>query len=207
MKIIYRYIITVFFAAIIGINKSNAQSFDQLMTFGWDVNIPMGSDKWVDDVSWAGAKFEFRKMIDEKMSLGFDLSWNSYYTYVPYQTIHVNSTTDASTDAFKYLYTLPMAITADWYFDSHGIFIPYVGLGMGAMYAQPKLYFNIYEINQECWGFLLRPEVGTIIKFDPTGDVGLMLGARYSMSTNEENSFKFSSLKSLGFNLGFVWLY
>jgi hypothetical protein len=207
MKIINRYIITAILALFIGVNQSKAQSFDQLITFGWDVNIPMGSDKYVDDISWAGAKFEFRKMIDEKMSLGFDLSWNSYYTYVPTQTFHLNASTDATTDAFKYLYTLPMAITAHWYFETPGIFIPYVGAGMGAVYSQPKLYFNIYEVNEENWGFLFRPEVGTIIKFDPTGDIGLMLGARYSWSTNEEPIFKITDLKALGFNLGFVWLY
>ena len=202
-----RYILSILLAVVIGSNTAKAQGpFDQLLTFGWDVNIPLG-DKYVDDISWAGGKFEFRKMIDEKMSLGFDLSWNSYYTYVDYQTYHLNATTDATTDLFKYNYTLPMAITADWYFPGGGHFIPYVGLGMGAMYSQPKLYFNIYEFNEENWGFLVRPEIGTIIKFDPAGDVGLMLAARYSYSTNEEPKFRISNLQALGFNLGFVWLY
>lgn len=205
-----RYILTILLALLIGGNTVKAQvgtGFDQLITFGWDVNIPMG-DKFVDEVSWAGGKFEFRKMIDEKFSLGFDLSWNSYYALKPYQTYHLSASTDVTTDLYKYNYTLPMAITAHYYFQTgSGIFIPYVGLGMGAMYAQPKLYFNIYEIDQENWGFLMRPELGTVIKFNPGSDVGLLLAARYSYSTNQEPTFNISDLKALGFQLGFVWLY
>ena len=202
-----RFIYSAILAVFLG-NAAFAQDkpFDQLLTFGWDVNIPMG-DKYVDEVSFAGGKFEFRKMIDDRMSLGIDISWNSYYEYVPYQTFHINTSTDASTDGFKYNYTLPLTLTYHYYWPTAGIFIPYAGLGMGAMYAQPKLYFNIYEINEENWGFLIRPEVGTVIKFNPASDVGLMLGARYSVSTNEEPIFRISNLQALGFNLGFVWLY
>jgi hypothetical protein len=210
MKIMNRYILTFLLTALIGSKTVSAQDgtgFDQLVTIGWDVNIPLG-DKWVDETSWAGGKFEFRKMIDEQFSLGFDFSWNSYYALKPYQTYHLDANTDVTTDLYKYLYTLPVAVTADYYFQTGSpIFTPYVGLGMGATYSQPKLYFNIYEIDQENWGFLMRPEIGTIIRFHPGGDVGLMLSARYSYSTNQEPIFNISDLRALGFQLGFVWLY
>lgn len=208
----YRYILSILFAVIIGSASVKAQdgalsrNFDQLISFAWDVNIPLG-DKFVEDVSFAGGKFEFRKMIDDKFSVGFDFSWNSYYTYKSTQTYHFNEATDVTTDLYKYLYTLPMAVTAHYYLPTYSIFVPYFGLGMGATYSQPKLYFNIYEVSQENWGFLVRPEIGTVIKFDPMSDVGILLAARYSYSTNEEPVFKITNLQSLGFQLGFTWLY
>src|SRR3954468_11844229 len=167
MKKMNRYILTIAIA-ILGL-QANAQTtagtgFDQLITFGWDVNIPMG-DKFVDETSFNGGKFEFRKMIDDKFSLGIDVSWNSYYMFKPTQTYHLEAGTDITTDLYRFNYTLPIAITADYYFSTKGLFTPYIGLGMGAMYSQPKLYFNIYELNQENWGFLMRPELGTIIRF------------------------------------------
>lgn len=208
----YRYILSILLTVIIGSSSVNAQdgalsrNFDQFMSFAWDVNIPLG-DSYAEDVSYSGGKFEFRKMIDDKFSLGFDVSWNSYSTYKPTQTYHFNEATDVTTDLYKFNYTLPLAVTAHYYLPTYSVFVPYFGLGMGAMYSQPKLYFNIYEINQENWGFLLRPEIGTVIKFDPMGDTGILLAARYSYSTNEEPTFRISDMSALGFQLGFVWLY
>ena len=146
-------------------------------------------------------------MIDHNLSIGLDLSWNSYYEYKSYQTYHVDANTDVTTDLYKYLYTLPMAVTAHYYFDTDGIFKPYIGLGMGAVYSSPRLYFNIYELDEENWGFLMRPEIGTIIKFDRTADMGILVGARYSMSTNQEPTFRIENLQAIGFQLGLVWTY
>ena len=186
--------------------ESSGHGFDNFFTFAWDVNIPLG-DKFVDATSFSGAKLEYRKMISQNVSIGLDMSWNSFYEYQSYQTYHVDANTDITTDLYKYLYTLPIAVTAHYYFSSHGIFQPYVGLGMGAVFSEPKLYFNIYELNQENWGFLLRPELGTVIKFDPAGDMGVLVAARYSMSSNSEPTFKIENLQSIGFQLGLVWLY
>lgn len=205
-----RTLFSLLLVALLGSKATFAQSdkaFDEFFTFGWDVNIPMG-DKFVDATSYAGGKMEFRKMVKHNLSIGLDLSWNSYYEYQPYQTYRVNESTDITTDLYRYNYTLPMAITGHYYFDTNSrIFQPYAGLGLGAVYAEQKLYVNIYELSGDNWGFLARPEIGTIIRFHQDSDMGLLLGARYSYSTNSNDSFKIDNLQALGFNLGFVWTY
>jgi hypothetical protein len=214
MKKIFINISLIFLATFLSSGVANGQqaaaiggrAFDNFFTFAWDVTLPMG-DKFVSDVSFAGAKLEYRKMVTDNISVGLDLSWNSLYEYKSYQTYHLNSSSDVTTDLYKYNYTLPMAVTAHYYFSSNGIFQPFVGLGLGATYSTPRLYFNIYEIDGENWGFLMRPEIGTIIKFEPDGDMGVLLGARYSYSTNNEDKFKIDNLQSLDFQLGLVWLY
>jgi len=212
-----RKIYSLLFIILLGSNISKAQeagssagiAFDNFFTIGWDVNIAMGN-KFVDDVSFAGGKLEYRKMLAnvDNVSLGFDFSWNSFHEYKEYQTYSYNATTDITTDLYKYNYTLPMAITVHKYFPSGtGIFIPYGGVGLGATYGRPSIIFNIYELYEDNWGFLIRPEIGTIIKFDPTSGTGLLLGVRYSFSTNQEEAFKIDNLESLGFNLGICWSY
>lgn len=188
------------------IRSSNDNAFDQLFSFAWDVNIPTGN-KFVDATSWAGGRIEFRKMLKNNISIGTDLSWNSYYEYKSYQTYSVNATTDITTDLYKYNYTLPMALLIHKYFPSDGILVPYVGFGIGATYSEPRLIFNIYELIYDNWGFLIRPEVGAIIKFDRAGDVGAIIGARYSYSTNSEEDLHIESLESIGFQLGICWTY
>jgi len=205
----YRKIFSLLIISFLGILNVNAQGghgFDNLFTFAWDITIPMG-DKFVDHTSLAGGKIEYRKMIDHNFSLGLDVSWNSNDEYVSTSTYHLDENTDVTTDLYKYLYTLPLAVTAHYYFNGSGIFQPYAGLGVGALYSTPRLYFNIYQFEEENWGFLLRPEVGTVIKFDPASEMGALVAARYSISTNQEPKLRIDNLQSLGFQVGLVWLY
>lgn len=213
-----RKIYLFLFVIVLGITSANAQevvtsygsssssTFNQLFTFAWDVNIPTGN-KFIDEVSYSGGKLEYRKAFGNNLSIGFDLSWNSFYEYKPYQTYQLNERTDITTDLYKYNYTLPMAVTVHKYFPTSGLFMPYLGLGLGATYGSPSLIFNIYELNYYNWGFLMRPELGTVIKFGPTSDVGALVAARYSFSTNQETALRIDNLESVGFQLGIVWLY
>ena len=211
-----RKLLVFLLVLVLGAGASNAQEmgakssssgfiFDQFFTFAWDVSMPTGDNKFLEDVSFAGGKMEYRKMVGNHLSVGLDLTWNSYKEYFTYQSFHVNSTTDVTTDLYKFNYTLPMAVTIHNYFGNNGKVIPFAGLGVGALYCKPSLFFNIYEIYEENWGFLVRPEVGVLIKTD--GDLGILLGARYSMSTNKESSFKIDNLQSLDFQLGLAWTY
>ena len=180
--------------------------FDNFYTFAWDMNIPLGSDQYVTAPSYYGWKFEYRKMQRNNFSVGFDISWNSYYEYKSYQTYKVSENTDLTTDLYKYNYTIPMAITGHYYFTDLGNFVPYFGLGLGTVYSVPKIYVNYYEISGDNWGFLMRPEIGTIIKFKEGSNMGMLVSARYSYSTNKSTSFKFNSIQSVGFQVGLCWM-
>jgi hypothetical protein len=205
------------FVILLGANYSKAQdftpssrgsnAFEKFFSFAWDVTIPTGN-KFIDNTSYAGGKFEWRKMTAaENVSIGFDISWNSLHEYKPYQTYQVNANTDVTTDLYKYNYLLPMALTVHKYFPGGSIFVPYVGLGLGAVYSSPSLLFNIYALNYYNWGFLMRPEIGTIIKLDRTADVGVLVAAQYSYSTNQESELHIDKLEAVNLNLGLVWLY
>ena len=180
--------------------------FDNFFFFAWEPSMATG-ERYVDDFSLAGGTIGFRKMMKNNFSIGLDLSWNSYYEYKPYQTYHLSGNTDVTTDLYKYNYTLPMAVTLHNYFPTNGKFVPFAGIGVGAVYCRPSLFFNIYELYEENWGFLVRPELGAIYKFDAAGTTGLFIGARYSYSTNKEEAFRISNLQALSFQLGLSWSY
>jgi hypothetical protein len=106
---------------------------------------------------------------------------------------------------YRFNYTLPLALTVHKYFPMKGVIMPFIGIGVGTTYNRPSLFFNIYELYDENWGFLVRPEVGAIIKPERDGTVGIFIGARYSVSTNQEPDFKIDNLKSMDFMLGLCW--
>ena len=97
-----------------------------------------------------------------------------------------------------------MAINAHHYFHVNNRLYPYVGLALGATYAEMKLYYNTYVSSDYNWGFLIRPEVGAIYKFFENDSWGVLLGVRYNYSTNTASSFKINGIQSIGFQLGIV---
>src|SRR4051812_16930323 len=98
-----RTFLSILLVALLGSKTTFAQSdkaFDQFFTFAWDVNIPVGDN--MESTSFAGGKMEYRKMVTHNLSIGLDLSWNSYYDYKPYQTYKVNESADITTDLYKF---------------------------------------------------------------------------------------------------------
>jgi outer membrane protein W len=186
--------------------KTGGLDFDQCFIFAWDVNVPVGKNRPIDKTSWAGAKIEYRKKVAHNITVGLDFSWNTFNEYKPSKTYHISSSTDITTDLYKHIYTLPLALTGHYYFPVNSkIFIPYAGIGLGATYADINLYANIYQLRDETWGFLARPEAGLIIKFTEDANTGIIIGARYSISTNKADEFNIKNLQSFGFHIGLIW--
>ncbi len=109
-----------------------------------------------------------------------------------------------TTDFYSYLYTLPLALNAHHYFHVNGRVFPYAGLAPGGTYAEMKLYYKAYVSSDYNRGFLIRPEPGAIVKFSDNSPVGLIVGARYSYSTNSQSQIKINGIQSVGLQLGLV---
>ena len=182
----------------------NAQhsSFQQMVAIAWDVNIPI-NNKLIDATSYKGFKFEIRKMVKTNLSVGFEVGSTVFDQYIPRKTYQVQNGA-VTTDMYGYIYSLPMALNVHHYFSVSKTVMPYIGIALGANYSEQKLYYNTYVSSSDNWGFLVRPEVGAIIKFQD--DIGVLVGARYNYSTNSEQSFQMNSIQSLSFQLGFVFM-
>jgi hypothetical protein len=198
----------LFFSAVIfmlittgAIAQTNhAASFNETVAVAWDVNFPI-NNKFVNATSYKGIKLEFRRMIKSDLSMGFEVGSNTYDQYSPRKTYQLQNGA-ITTDLYTYIYTLPLALNVYHYFNVSKMVTPYIGLALGATYSQQKIYYNTYVSDDENWGFLVRPELGAIIKFQE--GMGILVGARYSYSTNTESSFKINGLQSFGLQLGLI---
>lgn len=175
-----------------------------LYAFSWEVSFP--SNDLVDKVSYNGARIEYRRFIKENFSVGGALSWNNFNQYYPRSTYENADQTQAiTTDTYRAVFNLPITLTGHYYIAGGPYFKPYVGLGLGTMYSDQEVYYNIFITEEENWGFIARPEIGALINFNSISDVRMMLSAGYNYATNKNEAFKINSLSNFWVGLGIVW--
>lgn len=175
---------------------------NNLFGLSWEIAIPTNND-FLDKTSFAGGKAEYRYFLKKApVSFGLAVSWNSYEQYIPTQTIYYKNNNSAiTTDMDRLIYTAPIVATAHYYFNYGKKVMPYTGVGIGTQYAQQTIYYNVFENDTYDWGFVVRPEVGALIRPNG-GNWGIILGASYQYATNKNDLFKIDNLKSFNFNIG-----
>jgi len=181
----------------------NLPSSRDLTAFSWEVAYP-STNKFLNETSLSGWRFEYRKGIKENFSLGIAISWNAFDEYVNTTTYSSpNETKAITTDMIRQVYTLPITAISHYYFSTKSKLLqPYVGLGLGAQYAEHTAYLNIYELSETNWGFVARPEVGTLITFSGESPVRFLFGLGYNISTNKNEAFNISGWNHVTLNVG-----
>ena len=185
--------------------KNYAQSFytlqDKFM-IGYEVGI--SSNDFISSTSWRGGRIEYRRMINPNFSVGFSGSWNSFEEYVPKTTYEKPDGSGAITsDLVKDAYSVPLTLNGQYYFKAGKKILPYVGLGLGTMYSDQTIYFNIYGIEDNNWGFAARPEIGIIYPFTP--ETAVYFSGTYNYASNKNDAFKVSSMSHIALSIGFVF--
>jgi hypothetical protein len=177
--------------------------------FAWDVNQPLTNTSWIDETSTRGAKFGFRKFIGEerRISIGVDLNWNYLESYKPTQTFYTDNGA-ITTDYFNDIFTVAAAVSGQYYFPigDKQIFYPYVGLGLGANRNRYTVSYNIYQDEDEGYGFLARPEAGILVRVGERRRFGLTAAVHYDYSTNSSADYGYSNFATAGFQVGVVSL-
>jgi outer membrane protein W len=202
MKKHFIILLAVFCAAAL---QSTAQKGKNIFGFSWEIGLP--SNDYISKTSFSGGRIEYRKMISSQFSAGLAFGWNSFEEYSPAKTYSSPDGASAvTTDMVKQIYIAPVTALFHYYPKVSGkIFKPYVGVGAGTSYSEQYSYFNIYQIDNNNWGFVVRPEIGTFIKFQ--SGFGAMVGASYQYSTNQNPDFRIKSLSQFSINIGLTWAY
>ena len=117
------------------------------VAFSWEMAIPSTND-FLEESSYSGWRAEYRRMIKPNFSVGLGLSWNTFDELLPKQTYtSEDGGTAVHTDMIRQLITVPITLTGHYYFSKAGKLLqPYVGVGLGAQYAENNVFFNIYQI-------------------------------------------------------------
>jgi outer membrane protein W len=171
--------------------------------FSWEMSIPTGN-KYLSENSLSGWRLEYRRMVKKNLSIGIAASWNSFDQTFPTNTYYSpNKSTAVTTDMIRQVYTVPITLTSHYYFNTKIlVFQPYVGVGLGTQYEENNTYFNIYQITENNWGFVARPEIGTLIHFGKESPVKGMVSVGYNWSDNKIESANITNWSHLAVNIG-----
>jgi outer membrane protein W len=185
-------------------SKSSTE-IDQFLGINWEINVPAGND-YISKTSLSGFKIEYRKFFNEKFSGGIAIAWNTTEQYFDTKTYEkADGSAAVTTDMVRQSFNLPMMLTGHYYptLSSH-IFKPFVGIGMGAQYSTQDVFYNIYVIDNDGWGFVARPEIGTLAKFNEhiAGNASVV----NNYATNKIDALGVNDLKQVVFNIGIAFI-
>ena len=182
--------------------------FAQMNMIGvaWDINIPTNNN-YLTKTSYAGGKIDYRHFLKGKnISIGLALDWASYEQFFPRQTFEKPDGNSAVTSDFvAQVYQVPIVATAHYYFKEGKFLKPYAGIGLGASYMEQSLFYNVYESDEKNWGFIARPELGTIIHVDKQKMWGFLVAANYGFATNKTELINSNSFNNFGISIGAIF--
>lgn len=171
-------------------------------SIAWEVGIP--SNDFLKETSWRGGRIEYQRMLKDNLSVGIAASWNSFSQYVSKTTYQKPDGSGAiTTDIVKELYSVPITANVKYYFKSGGKIVPYGGIGLGTQYCDQAIYFNIYGLSDDSWGFVARPELGIAYPVSPTSAISLTVA--YNYASNQSDLSDASHLSHIAIGLGFVF--
>lgn len=171
----------------------------------WQFNFPM-SNNFADKGSGWGMNFEGGYYVTPNMALGGFLAYHSNHEYFSRQTLPMNESGSINTDQQHTLFQLPFGLATRYSWDRGGAFQPYIGVKIGAQYAQLKSAFNVFEAKDNTWGFYVSPEVGFSIYPWAYGP-GLHFAFYYSYASNKGDLFTYSvdGMNNLGLRVGIAF--
>ena len=171
----------------------------------WEFGMPVGNN-FVTNFCALGFDVGYGKYIKDDLAVGLQIGWNNYYEYASRKTYEFAGGA-ATTDLYKYIYTLPITAFISHSFRVSETFIPFAKLGVGGQYSEQNLYYNIYETTNDNWGFVIAPEVGAVVHFTQGNPWGLYASVKYSYSTNSDKELKIDNIQTLNFSVGLICVF
>ncbi|MBQ2778939.1 MAG: outer membrane beta-barrel protein [Bacteroidaceae bacterium] len=206
MKRIRNFICAVLFvAAAIMPTIGKAQiSLNTYYNIDWQFNIPLGNN-FSNVASGWGMNYEGGYYVTPDIAVGAFLSFHTNNEYFSRRTIAINETLSMNSDQQHQMFTMPFGVLARYRLQEAD-FQPYVGMKLGACYAQFSNYYYIFMSDQNRWGFFMSPEIG--FNYYPWANgIGFHMAIYYSFATNKCNlmSYKQDILNNIGFRLGLAF--
>ncbi|MBR6757051.1 MAG: outer membrane beta-barrel protein [Bacteroidaceae bacterium] len=169
----------------------------------WQFNAPVSND-FANVASGWGMNFEGGYYIIPQMSLGLYISYHTNNKYIGEQVLHLNSTESLYADQQHSLYQVPFGMAARWRFIEEGMWEPYIGVKLGAMYARMESNTQVYTYYDKTWGFNVQPELGLTIYPMRMTRTGLHIAIYYNYSTNKSKvlTYNIDGYNNIGFHVG-----
>ena len=157
------------------------------------ISSPTGNTKdFVDTTSYLGFCLEGRKFVSDHVTLGASLQWNAF------------EQEETGLGLAKHtMNAYPLMATVHLYPINNDKFIPYAGIGIGAVRVYQRVE-SVLDINEkDAWHFGLAPELGAVVRLGT--DVGMLFNIKYIQAF--ESGDKLPAQTFFSFSIGFLWLH
>ncbi|MEX1132532.1 MAG: hypothetical protein WEC15_04840 [Flavobacteriales bacterium] len=143
----------------------------------YSVAIPVGDlNSFIDEPSFRGVNLGYRHMIDGTRAVGIDMGWQTFFEKKDRATYTVDN--EAITgEQYRYTNAFTASVQLDHIFREGEDIRPYIGIGLGTIYARRTLDMGLYSLEKDPWQFLLQPEAG--VSFYLANGNALLLSANY----------------------------
>ena len=201
----YRHLKTVILCAalLVAALPGKAQLFpNSYVNIDWQMGVPLG-DKFADKASGWGMNFEGGYFVTPALTVGPFISYQTNLEDISRQTLQLGDGAAMTTNQKHALFQLPFGVVAryNWL---KSVFQPYVGMRMGACYAQMSSYYYVIKQYTDTWGFYMSPEVGVSIFPRPDYRMGFHVALYYGYATNTGDLLVYSidNINNFGIRVG-----
>ena len=177
-----------------------AMAQDDYMIVSYQVGFPRGDTKdYIEKTSWRGLNLGYRHVIDEEVAVGVEIGSQLFYEYKEYDT-YTRGTASLSGTQYRYSWNTPITAHVDYVLNEGKDIRPFIGMGLGALYAYRVTDFGMYRITQDPWQFVMVPEVG--VSCYMSGGSALLVSAKYFAAFDAEGV---GGQSYLGVNVGILF--
>ena len=143
----------------------------------YNTAAPLGDTRdFAGGFSWWGVSFDLRQKLQDKVSGGLSVAWQSF-AYKTWRTTTLGAVTVTGTQS-RYQTTLPILLTGHYYIrDNPEAAMPFVGMGIGGYHVTRTLDIGpLARFSDSSWHLGFAPEIG--ISF-PSRTGALMLATKF----------------------------
>lgn len=169
----------------------------------WQMGVPLDNGL-ADKTSGWGMNFEGGYFVTPAITVGPFLSYQTNLESIDRQTLDLSDGAALTTNQKHALFQLPFGVASRYNWLTDSVFQPYVGMKLGASYAELSSYYYVVRQYTETWGFYLSPEVGVSIFPRPDYRMGIHVALYYSYATNEGDVlvYRVNNLNNFGLRVG-----
>ncbi len=169
----------------------------------WQMGVPLGND-FADKTSGWGMNFEGGYFVTPAITVGPFISYQTNLESIDRQTLNLSDGTALTTNQKHALFQLPFGVTGRYNWLTDSVLQPFVGMKLGACYAEMSSYYYIVKQYSETWGFYMSPEVGVSIFPRPDYRLGFHVALYYSYATNSGDVliYKLNNINNFGIRVG-----
>ncbi len=148
--------------------------------------------------SWRGATFDVERGLNENATVGITFGWHVLDEKTA-GTEQFDAATISGT-AFRYVNSVPLLLTGNFFFGDRGSTRPYIGAGAGTYWIENRTEAGVFLVERSNWHFGLLGEAGIVIP--RPGGTSLTLNAAYNWGLEADDIERRYWTFSLGYSVG-----